>query len=206
MKKLSYTLLFFTFLFSLFTSCTEKEEVGEYDNWQKRNADFVDSIAKVCDKNADGSWVKICSYTLDEKVESQVSNPNHYIYVKKLENGTGDYNPVYKDSVRVHYIGRYMPSASYSQGYVFDKSYSTYAFNEKTDVPTLFGLGNLVPGFSTALMHMVEGDHWRVYIPYYLGYGSKVSDGGVPGYSTLIFDIKLARVYRYLLDTDTSWH
>lgn len=212
MKKLLYILILFSFNFSLFilTSCSEKEEVGEYDDWQQRNAAFIDSIAKVCDKNADGKWERICSFNLNDSIEALAPNNMHYIYVHKLEDGNGSYKPLYNDSVRAHYLGRLIPSSSYSEGKIFDKSYSTYKLNELTDVPTLFGVNAgtnaLVYGFSTALMHMKEGDNWRVYIPSYLGYGSSESSSTIPAYSTLIFDIKLARIYKYKQDTDTSWH
>lgn len=192
------------------SSCSEKEEVGEYDNWQSRNSAFVDSIAQVCSRNADGNWERICAYNLDDSVEALSPNNQHYVYVHKLEKGQGSNKPLFCDSVRVHYLGRLMPSSAHAEGYIFDKSYSTHTFNENTDVPTLFGMNSgggksLIVGFSTALMHMTEGDHWLVYIPSYLGYGSNAS-GQIPGYSTLIFDIKLAKIYRYKLDLDTSWH
>lgn len=209
MKKLLYILLFFTFQLSFLTltSCTEKEEIGEYDNWQKRNAAFVDSIANVCRKNADGKWERICAFNLNDSVEALSQNNMHYIYVHKLEEGSGKYQPLYNDSVRVHYLGRLISSLSYSEGKIFDKSYSTYILNELTDVPSLIGVSSVVCGFSTALMHMKEGDNWRVYIPSYLGYGTKDSgSSNIPAYSTLIFDINLARVYKYKVDTDTSWH
>lgn len=188
-----------------FTSCTEQAEVGEFDNWPTRNAAFVDSIANVCDRNADGSWMRICAFNLSDSIEAATKNNSHYIYIQKLEEGTGTYKPLFNDSVRVHYMGRLIPSASYPQGKIFDKSYSSYTFNEATDVPSLLGVSNMVVGFQTALMHMREGDRWRVYIPSYLGYKSK-DDGSVPANSTLIFDMKLARIYKYLIDKDTSWH
>ncbi len=40
---------------------------------------------------------------------------------------------------------------------------------------------------------------------YYLAYKDN-EDSKIPKYSTLIFDIQLARIYRYGIDTDTSWH
>ena len=49
---------------------------------------------------------------------------------------------------------------------------------------------SLVDGFTTALMSMHRGDHWTVYIPHQLGYGTSAS-GTVPAYSTLIFDLRL---------------
>ena len=186
-------------------SCSTVEETSEYDNWQVRNQLKVDSIASVCANNAEGNWEKILSFDLDEDIENQNPNNNHYVYVQKLENGTGTYHPLYNDSVRVHYMGRLIPSVSYPQGYIFDKSYTTYVSNEETDVPTIMSVGGTKTGFATALMHMVEGDHWKVYIPYYLAYGESTS-GSIPGYSMLIFDIKLAKIYKYGIDTETTWH
>ena len=88
---------------------------------------------------------------------------------------------------------------------MFDKSYSSSFLNEDTDVPVLLAVDGTVVGFGTALMHMVEGDRWKVVIPQYLGYQGDKS-GSIPAYSTLIFDMKLARVYRNGDDNDTNWH
>jgi FKBP-type peptidyl-prolyl cis-trans isomerase FklB len=59
----------------------------------------------------------------------------------------------------------------YPYGFNFGKSYSSSTLNETTDVPTLMAVNQNITGFATALMHMVEGDRWKIYIPYYLGYG-----------------------------------
>lgn len=209
MKRLLLIISILTCTFStltLTTSCSENEEVGEYDNWKERNQHFVDSIAALASSGTDG-WEKFVAYNLDSAYEASVHNTNHYIYVKKIEEGKGEYNALYNDSVRVHYLGRLIPTAAYPQGYIFDKSYSSYALNEATDVPTPFMVRAVVTGFTTALLHMVEGDRWQVVIPYYLGYGdTSSSETGMEGYSTLIFDIKLARIYKYRKDTNTSWH
>ncbi len=186
-------------------SCSEQAEVSEFDNWQDRNAHFIDSIAAVAKANADGKWKVIKSFTLSNP-DDLTGSVNNYIYVQKLEDGLGDRMALYNDSVRVHYMGRLMPSASYPQGYLFDKSYSSYVLNDATDVPTLFAVnGGLVNGFTTVIMHMVEGERCRVYIPSHLGYGDK-GMGAIPAYSTLVFDIKMARIYRYKIDTNTAWH
>lgn len=187
------------------SSCSEKTEAGEYDNWQSRNAAFVDSIAQVCARNADGNWQRFCAYNLNDSVEALAPNNQHYIYVHKIEKGTSDNKPLFNDSVRVHYLGRLIPTSSRPEGTVFDKSYGSNVFNELTDVPALFGTSGLVVGFSTALLNMTEGERWCVYIPSYLGYGSG-SSGSIPAFSTLIFDIKLAKIYKYKVDTNTSWH
>lgn len=206
MKKLFHILPLFAVLIFL-ASCSEKDEVGEYDNWQARNQHYVDSIASLADAGRDG-WTKIIAYNLNTREPRPDLNNNYYIYVQKLEKGTGDKLPENNDSVRVHYLGRLIPSMSYTQGNVFDKSYSTYTFNEETDVPKLMPVTNsIITGFSTAVMHMVEGDRWKVVVPYYLGYNPKVNPSSmVPDYSALIFDIKLVRIYKYKKDKDTTWH
>ena len=190
-----------------FTSCTEKEEISEYDNWESRNLTFIDSIAKVCDTNADGRWMKLCAYDLNDSIESLAPNKLHYVYIHKLEDGEGITSPLFTDSIRVHYLGRLIPTSKHPEGYIFGKSYSTYTFNPLTDVPSLMGVSQNVTGFATATMHMVEGDRWMLYIPYYLGYGTtQGSSSSIPGYSTLIFDVQLAKIYKYKINTDTSWY
>lgn len=203
MKQPLYIL---TLLAALLVSCNESEEAGEFDNWQERNRHYVDSIAHLADTGADG-WTKIVAFDLSDEAENAAPDNSHYVYVQKTAQGTGTASPHFADSVRVHYLGRLIPTATYAQGYVFGKSYSTYTLNEATDVPALLAVSQNVDGFATALMHMVEGDACRIVIPSYLGYGaSPAASGSVPAHSTLIFDVKLARIYRYGIDTDTTWH
>lgn len=188
-------------------SCSEQSEESEYANWKARNEHFIDSIASVASTNADGTWEVIKSYTVGDSTEMYLGHNDYFIYVKKLETGTGTTSPLYSDSIRVHYSGRLMPTSEHPQGYNYGKSYSGNTLNEETDVPTLFGVSQSIVGFTTALMHMHEGDRWLVYVPYYLAYGSsEYTSAQIPAYSTLIFDMKLARIYRYGIDTDTSWH
>lgn len=57
-------------------------------------------------------------------------------------------------------------------------------------------VGNLVSGWQEILCMMQDGDRWRIYIPYSLGYGSDgtTDDDGnfiIPPYSTLIFDLEI---------------
>ncbi len=186
------------------TSCKESEEAGEYDNWQSRNEHFIDSIASVARANRDGSWTIFRSFTLPADYPMNGESKN-YIYVQKKENGEGTEKPLYADSVRVHYEGRLIPSANHPSGSVFDKSYSSSEFNPQTDVPSLFCVNTTVVGFATALMNMVEGDRWKIYVPYQIGYGSQSDKAAVPAYSTLIFDMQLAKIYKYKIETDTSW-
>ena len=56
-----------------------------------------------------------------------------------------------------------------------------------------FATSNVITGWTTALLHMQEGEHWEVYIPYQMAYGESGS-GDIRGYSTLAFDVRLERV------------
>ena len=74
-------------------------------------------------------------------------------------------------------------------GYVFDKNFEG-TYNKQTAMLSTFAVNNVVDGFATALMHMHVGDHWVVYIPYQLGYGS-TGNGSIPAYSMLRFELVL---------------
>lgn len=56
-----------------------------------------------------------------------------------------------------------------------------------------FRLRDLIPGWIIALQKMHVGDRWEIYVPAEQGYG-RFSQPGIPGGSTLIFDIELLGV------------
>ena len=186
------SLLFVCMLCSLFVSCEETAEIDEYANWQTRNEVFIDSIAKVAEANTDGKWMKILSFKLDS-IDNQGNPIEHdiddYIYCHIEKNGTGDIHPLYTDFVSVNYRGRLIPTISQPKGLVFDESYKG-DFNPQISTPRNFYIDELIVGWSTALMNMVKGDRWHIYIPANLGYESQ-DKGDIPAYSTLIFDLNL---------------
>lgn len=170
---------FCCFLFS----CSEDDSViDEYANWQERNE-------AVTDQWAASGMKKIRVYTQDDTSTGKNSD---YIYVEVLESGDGAESPLYTDTVRIAYRGRLIPTTSYVNGYVFDETYLGDFSWHTAGMATMAisGTTSLVSGFATALMNMHVGDHWRVYIPYTLGYGASTSNA-VRGYSNLIFDIAL---------------
>lgn len=187
-------------LFAVFglASCSEEDDtVEEFPNWQARNDAFfnslTDSVLNLLELNpARTDWKRIKSWSKSDSIEGSNSD---YIIVKVIEEGDpASATPLYTDTVTVHYLGRLLPSVSYPYGYVFDQSYYGNYYDDVSK-PLQMAIGNsggnmLVDGFATALQHMRRGDHWMVYIPYQLGYGSQ-SHTGVPAYSTLIFDLRL---------------
>jgi peptidyl-prolyl cis-trans isomerase len=192
----------------LFTSCTENDDtVEEYANWQSKNEIYWDNLYTTTQqkiKGGDTSWKIILNYTFQNQKQTTGSaltyRPENYIIAHVEQAGTGTTSPLYSDSVSMHYMGRLIPSTTYTSGLIFDKSWSSNQFNAATSRPVHSYIGltydaegkptSLVDGFTTALMSMHRGDHWTIYIPYQLGYGEK-SSGVVPAYSTLIFDLRL---------------
>lgn len=191
LSKFTYFLL--ALLAPLFlASCSEEDNtVEEFPDWENTNNAYFASLYNYAAGVSDGSWKVIKNFTFNDDIEATAENS---IVVEVLETGTGSGCPMYTDSVLVDYRGRLIPSTSYEDGYVFDQSYDG-DYNPATAKPAKLYVGGVVDGFATALQYMHIGDHWRVYIPYQLGYG-EVDNGDIPAYSTLVFDIALRAYYR----------
>lgn len=173
-----------------FVSCKEDDgAIDEYPNWQAKNDAYYQQL--VSDTRAaidagDTSWQLITAYS--KPLTGYTPQYCDYVVVKKLENSQETTMPLQTDSVEVHYRGQLLPSTSYPQGLVFDYTYDE-PFDPVVATPAKFAVGSVIIGFSTVLQHMRRGDHWKVYIPYQLGYSTSTSV--IPAYSTLIFDLRL---------------
>ena len=179
-------------------SCSEKDDtIQEFpEDWAAQNDIFFQQLlTQAQDKKAAGdtSWDYFVSYT---KPSQNYSYKYHdYVVVEKLENGSGTQSPLLTDNVKVHYVGRLRPSANKykTEGMIFDRSYD--GVYDPAYTPAEFSVNAVIAGFGTTLIHMHKGDHWRVYIPYQLGYGSS-GNTTIPGGSTLIFDLRLIDFYQ----------
>jgi len=187
-------LLAFTLTF--LTSCKETSVRSEFDDWQHRNDVYTDSLAArtipgLTPETAEpGQLFRLLSYTVDPTVTDW--DDDYYVYCSIIERGTGTVSPLSSDSVYINYRVRLIPSDSYPQGYVTDQSYKTVQMDPTENVPAVFTLSNLINGQVTAIQEMKEGDIWRIYVPYRLGY-SNTKKGEIPAYSNLIFDVGLVR-------------
>ena len=112
--------------------------------------------------------------------EEELYEISQGVLVKILKQGDGDRSPRGGSVVTVNYKG------SLINGKVFDSSY-------ERGYPEAFRLNDLIVGWQIALTQMHVGDHWIVYIPYQLGYGTRDS-GPIPAYSTLIFEMELVAI------------
>ena len=181
---------------ALFSSCSESngDEVDEFADWQAKNDTYFNKVyteAQKAVKSGDKTWKILTTWSINE---ASAQSTDH-IVVKVLQEGKGSGCPLYTDNAYVHYIGHLIPSVSYPQGFLFDKSTVTSELNLDTDKPVLVSLSGMADGFTTALQYMHIGDLWRVYVPYQLGYKG-VAKTGIPAYSTLIFDIYLCEYFR----------
>lgn len=168
-----------------FMSCSEENaEEDEYANWKARNEEMTERWAQMA---ANGQLTKYLTYSKEQSASGLTSSD--YIYVEVLSEGSGTESPIFTDYARMAYRGHLIPTASYSEGRVFDQTFLG-DFDWKTAGMVDMTADIMCDGFSTALMNMNVGDYWRVYMPYQLGYGS-AEYSGIPAYSNLVFEIAL---------------
>lgn len=197
MRKSLQTASFSALVIFVLASCSTSGKQDEYHDWQKRNEDFISGISAKADKSitpdeaVEGDLFRILQYDMDPSKEHSISN---YVYCKVIQSGSGSGHPILTDSISIHYRGRLMPTDEHPDGFIFDQSYNTPEVSPFLSVPKEFVVSGLVKGMTTALQNMSEGDAWRLYIPYQLGYGSS-NRNEIPAYSTLIFDVTLVKFW-----------
>ena len=99
------------------------------------------------------------------------------IYYKVLKEGNqSSEQPNIRSIITAHYTGKTI------NGKKFDSS--------RGRAPLACRLCDLINGWIIALQQMHIGDKWELYIPAEMGYGC-FSQPGIPGGSTLIFEIEL---------------
>ena len=198
-----YLFLLVMAVFAL-SSCSENDDsYDEYANWQERNEQaFADTLAYAKKMGESQGWYVYRKWSLENQTPNKDVNgveiPLTYkdydhIIVHVLDKGEGTASPLYSDSAKVSYRGSLLETigkdGSVNAGYVFDKTFEG-TYNKQTAMLSTVAVSNMVDGFATALMHMHVGDHWMVYIPYQLGYGT-TGNGSIPAYSMLRFELAL---------------
>ena len=99
---------------------------------------------------------------------------------KVIAEGAGK-KPSATSQVRCHYEGTLLNSVK------FDSSYDR---NE----PAVFGLNQVIKGWTEGVQLMSEGSKYEFYIPYDLAYGAHGAPGAIPPYATLKFVVELLDV------------
>ena len=99
---------------------------------------------------------------------------------KVIQEGSGK-KPSASSQVKCHYEGTLL------NGVKFDSSYDRNS-------PAVFGLNQVIPGWTEGVQLMSEGAKYEFYIPYNLAYGSHGAPGAIPPYATLRFIVELIEV------------
>ena len=111
----------------------------------------------------------------DKKIKETASGLQYQV----ITEGKGK-KPIAADKVKVHYVGTLF------NGTVFDSSRSR-------NQPAVFGLTQVIPGWTEGLQLMTEGSTYKFWIPAELGYGER-SVGNIPAGSLLIFEVELIKI------------
>lgn len=96
-----------------------------------------------------------------------------------ITEGTG-IKPAIEDTFVANYRGTFI------NGEEFDAS-------SRRGVPLTYGMNQVIPGWTEALMLMSVGSKYKIYVPYNIAYGA-YDYNGIPGGSMLIFDLELLDV------------
>jgi len=169
MKKNCFILLISCFVAFGFSSCSSTDTT-----WRDSNLAFFDNL-----KNREG---------IHEIGDSINGYPG--LYYEVLKESTSDTIPIIGNKVLVSYDGwLFNDTIKYDSKHILLR---TEAFEYNDNYPLTVG-NDAIVGWNLILQHMPVGAKWRVYIPYYLGYGSSAQTN-IPAYSTLIFDITLRKI------------
>jgi len=129
--------------------------------------------AEVGKANSDAGAAFLSENAKKEGVQVTASG----LQYKVLREGDGP-KPSKSSTVDVHYKGTLL------DGTEFDSSYGR---NQSIQ----FGVTQVIPGWTEALMMMPEGSKWQVFIPSDLAYGPGGAGAHIGPNSTLVFDIEL---------------
>ena len=117
----------------------------------------------------------------ENKTKEGVITTASGLQYKVITEGSGA-SPTTEDKVKVHYTGKFL------NGEVFDSSV-------QRGEPVEFGVTEVIPGWTEALMLMKPGSKWELFIPANIAYGERGSQAIGPN-ETLTFEVELLEVLK----------
>ncbi len=117
------------------------------------------------------------AYLSENKKQEGVVTTESGLQYEQLEKGEGP-KPEATDKVKVDYVGTLI------DGTEFDSSI-------KRGEPAIFGVDQVIPGWSEALQLMEVGSKYRLVIPAELAYGEKGAPPVIEPNSVLVFEVDL---------------
>lgn len=132
-------------------------------------------------KKSNQAYAEANRLWLEQKAqEPEVRALGKGVYYKVISEGApSSKHPAPNSIVVAHYTGRTI------DGKTFDSSVG--------GAPLAIRLRELIPGWIMALQQMRIGDKWEIYLSAEMGYG-RFAQPGIPGGSTLIFEIELLQI------------
>ncbi len=118
----------------------------------------------------------------ENRSRSEIKTTESGLQYEVLEEGDGPM-PAATDRVRVHYHGTLI------DGTVFDSSV-------ERGEPAVFGVNQVIPGWTEALQLMPVGSKWKIYLPADLAYGENGAGGQIGPNSVLIFEVELLEIVK----------
>ena len=119
---------------------------------------------------------KYLEKVLAENEDAQLLKSGMIVEILKESTKEGAKSPTKGDTCEVTYSG------TLKDGTKFDAGTTSFAPNQ------------VIKGWTEAMQLMVEGDKWKLYIPYDLAYGERGSPPKIPPYSPLVFEIEIHKV------------
>ena len=138
------------------------------------------SLTEAMEKQNQALVQKAHAFMEENKKKTGIQHTASGLQYEILKSGEGD-KPGLDDTVKVHYKGML------ADGKQFDSSYDR-------GQPATFQLGQVIEGWQEGLQLMSAGAHYRLYIPYQLGYGERGAGPDIPPYSPLIFEVELLSI------------
>jgi len=120
------------------------------------------------------------AYLAENKKKDNVKVTDSGLQYEVLTQGDGE-KPKATDKVKVHYVGTFI------DGKVFDSSI-------KRGEPAVFGVGQVIKGWSEAMQLMNVGSKLRLVIPSDLAYGEKGIPPSIQPNSVLVFEVELLAI------------
>lgn len=139
---------------------------------QKLMADYEAQVTEYAEQNLADAEAFLADNTLEEGVVTTDSG----LQYKVVSEGDGAY-PTDEDTVELDYM------ITFLDGSTGDSSYSR-------GTPSVFTLGNLIPGFKEGVKLMPVGSHYRFYVHPDLAY-TEMGTETIPPNTLLIFDVEL---------------
>ena len=119
-------------------------------------------------------------YLAKNKSKKGVTVTKSGLQYEVVKEGTGA-TPSAEDTVKVHYRGTTI------DGVEFDSSY-------KRGKPAVFGVNQVIPGWSETLQLMKEGSTFKIAVPASLAYGEQGIPPTIGPNSVLLFDVELISI------------